>query len=163
MAQDMIVDEVIKGGKTWFELAIGRNGNGMTMFLRTDPEVEAFMRNLGNGKMDGISAYSDYWTSLTGTPLNVYRLEKNFESSPRFSIGNPGESLRLEKGGKVNISFLRLVGVGSPAGVQFGISGPVSRQYITDTRLLIVQAVRELIKEYIAPIHIVLRITSQEV
>jgi hypothetical protein len=165
MALEVLMDQVVKGGKTWFEVALGRNANGLTVYVRTDPAVEAFMKNLGNGKTDNVTAYSDTWASLDGSALLSYRVEKNFSPEGKFTLLNVGEPLRIgdTKTGKVNISFLRLVGIGSPSGVQFGITGPVSRQYVSDLKSSLVLSVKELIREYIAPIHIVLRVTSQEV
>jgi hypothetical protein len=156
--------EVIKGGKCCFELSIERGPKGLILFVRAMPEVENFIKSLCDGGVDPVEMYSREWFSVdVAKPVYIHRLERDIPTaSSSYTIAHPGEPLR-SKEGKYNISFLRIVGIGSPEGVTFGVAGPFSKEFIRIFMEGACKEVRTLISEYIVPVHINLRISSQEI
>jgi hypothetical protein len=61
-----------------------------------------------------------------------------------------------------NISFLQFVGISSPGGVTFRMNGPYLDDTVRKISGGIVKGARKLIKDYIVPMRITLRIMSQE-
>ena len=161
------LDSVVKGGICWFELSIERGKGGLELFVRADPRIEEFMTSLSGGKKDGIDLYGKSWFPVGGKEIQVYRLETelpNLEETPRnYVLSHPAEDLEFPRNDQVNLSFLRFVGIGSPEGIRFGITGPFSKEYVRKLSSTILTEVRNLVKEFIVPIHINLRISSQEV
>lgn len=158
---DENIEQVVKGGVCWFEFGLKRGLKGLEVSVKTLPEVEAFVKSLGDGKFDPVEAYGRSWYPL-GHPLNVYRLETDVQSAG-FTLLNVTEGFKIYKTNKINLSFLRLVGIGSPAGVRFGTEGVHSRQFLKDIGVSIVNETRSLIHDYITPVHVNLRISSQHI
>lgn len=160
----MVVDEVgqvMKGGECWLDLTINRVSRGIQLWFRTDPRVEAFMKSLAEGEevTDTIESYGKGWISVNPEkPLMVYRLNHELDS-PYYTLTAVGNNL----GGTrppTNISFLRAVGIGSGEGIKFIVTGPINKDYTRAIRENTLVAVRQLVADYIAPIHINMRITS---
>lgn len=154
--------QVVKGGTCWVDLAIDRGPKGLEIYVKTDPRVEAFVKALGNGYPDNVEIYGRSWFSLTPAVLEVHQLGRNLESS-MYTLEAVAENFRASTEGPVNLSFLRIVGVGDPQGVRFGVTGPFSKTRIRELMGDIVKETRNLIRDYIVPVHLNLRISSQEV
>lgn len=157
------VERVVKGGVAWVELSLDRTFQGLEVYIKTLPQIEAFMKGLGDGRASALNAYGRSWIPTKGgTPLEVYGLDKTL-SNPGFTIDGICEPLKPEKGiGKLNLSFLRFAGIGSPQGVRFIITGPFSRTFVHTVKDDILVQISTLIKDYIVPVHLILRISSQE-
>jgi hypothetical protein len=157
----MAEDQVVKGGVCWFNVAMNRTYLGTEVYIKTVPEVEAFIKSFGNGEYDNIDAYGRSWLPVGNSVLNVYRLNKDITGI--FTINRVSEDFGdSPKDGRTNLSFLRLVGIGSPEGVRFIIVGPASKKYLRLLASEMTEAVKKLITDYVVPVHINLRISSLE-
>lgn len=161
------VDQVVKGGIVWFELALTRRRAGLEVHVKTSPEVEQFMKGLGDGVRDGAEIYARKWQSVD-VPLEVYRLEESFPKNPNYFIDKPCELFSVfvregrERDERINLSFFRLVGIGETAGVRFVVPGAYSAQYVDELSKKIITESRNLIRDFIVPVNINLRISSLE-
>lgn len=156
-----VIGSVMKGGECWLELTVGRNSKGIEIWVRTIPKVEEFIKMLAGDdeETDLLSLYTKGWFQID-KEIRVTKLVKNIDTA-LYSVDTLGGTLTALRGG-ANISFLRFVGVGTSDGVRFGIGGPVSRDHIKSMVANTLAASRQLFRDYIAPVHINLRITSTE-
>src|SRR5688572_17884672 len=153
--------QVVKGGVCWFEIGGERTRGGLKIYVKADPRVEDFVKTLGNGRKDSIEVYGRSWIPVAPSKvIEVYQMEKNLMSDS-YTLSAPAETFKAPSCGRVNLSFLRIVGVSD--GLQFGMMGPYSKPYIRESFSDITREVRSLVRDYIAPIHINFRISSQEV
>ena len=153
---------VVKGGICWFDLAIDRGPKGLEVYVKTDPRVEDFVKSLGNGKNESVEIYGRSWYSLTGKDLEIHQIERSLESRS-YTLEAPAETFRSARDGRVNLSFLRIAGIGEPQGVRFGVAGPFSKSHVRELMSDVITETRSLIRDYIVPVHINLRISSQEI
>lgn len=160
--EELEPQRVIKGGVSWFDIAITRGPKGLEIYLKTDPRIEEFVKSLGSGKKDTIDVYGRMWFSLTGKDLEIHQLEKNVQSGS-YTLDAVSEGFKSQRDGRTNLSFLRIVGIGDPGGVKFGISGPFSKTHVRELMGDVINETRSLIRDYIVPVNITLRITSQEI
>lgn len=160
MSEDLNA-QIMKSGVCWFEMTIGRNKKGIELFVRATPELESFMASMGSGDTDDITAYGRDWCSDI-SKLRVYRITKDVALGT-FSLARVCEPLdgANQRDLRVNLSFLRFVGIGEPAGITFTVIGPFSKAYITKLSASISAEVKELIRQYIVPVQVNLRISSQ--
>lgn len=157
------VGAVVKGGVCWFEMSISRGARGMEVFVRAAPQIEQFMKDLGKGEKENVAMYGRDWVSLDATDLMVYAVTKTFTTPNTYTIGRASEGFENVKDGKINLTFLRLVGIGEPAGVRFLITDPVSKQYMKRIAGSVIQEVKNFVRDFIVPVQINLRISSQEI
>lgn len=160
-------ETLVKGGTCWFTMSINRGKDGLVVYVKTDPRIEALFAGMSGGSKEPVEAYGAQWYPIGEKKLEIHALLSDLQPSSTYVTSSPGEALTIPLKGsgteRVNISFLRLVGIGSPEGVTFGIVGPFSREYIRDVQAKILKQVRNLIQDYVLPININLRISSQEV
>lgn len=158
--------QVNKGDVCWFELSVGRNSKGLDIFVKADVKLEEFFKGQ-MGQSESVSIYGREWiNSDPDKDLETYKISKSLTSASMAltytltEVSTPLESLR---DGRINLSFLRLVGISNPGGIRFSIAGPYSKDYIKRISTSIGKEVREFVKEYVVPVHVNLRITSQDV
>lgn len=156
------IGQVTKGGICWFEISFSRGRGGLEVAVKTVPQIEAFMKSLGedHGPM---TAYGKNWHSLNGKEIFIHGMTKVDFPSPNYAINRVAEPLESPKDGRINLSFLRMVGISEPQGVRFGVTGPFSKPYIRELSKKIAESTRALINDFIVPIHINLRLSSQEI
>lgn len=157
------VGEVKKGERIWAQVALDRISSGLEVWVKTDPAVEEFISSLAEGKKsDPLEGYGRSWESVKGKPpIKVYRLDQPIPNTAGYQIQEIGGPIISPKTGQVNLSFLRFVGIGGE-GITFFLPGPIPKKTVIGMRDEILQAIRSLVKDYIVPIHIVLRLSSQE-
>ena len=153
-----------KGGTKWVKFAIDRVPQGLRIYVRTDPRVEEFFKSLSAGAVNDLTAYGGMsWKTLNPElPIKVYNLRVN-RDTPSYSLNNPHHPLLDPKTGSANLTMLTFVGVGSGAGVTFIISEPCSLDHARTFGSKAVLAAKELIQNYIAPLHLELSISSVQV
>lgn len=152
--------EVSKGGICWFEMSINRGAKGMELFVRAAPQIEAFMKNLG-GEKEQVAMYGRDWIAVGGKDLEIYGIGK-IGNGQTYALSRPAEGFDNPKDGRVNITFLRLVGISEPAGVRFLITEPVSKQYIKGISARLIGEVKNFVRDFIVPVTVNLRISSQD-
>lgn len=168
MANEIIESNVVKGGVCWLEMSVGRNKQGLSLWYRSVPAIEEFFINVSDGGLkENTAVYNrEWWPLEPQKELEVYRLEKPLQNN-RFSFGHIGEPFTIQDrrtgAQTVNLSLLQVVGISNPAGVNMGIKGLYSKGFARDLSTKLMAEVREFVREYIVPININLRISSQEV
>lgn len=156
------MDNIVKGGVTWFELALGRSRAGLEVWVKAAPTLEDFMKGLSDGgKSEPTESFGRKWQPTgIGAELRVYNLNHpGYPKGGDYTINKPGDYFDNDL---VNLSFLRLVGISDPAGIRFIVTGPYSKMFIKDLSAKIIVETRGLIREYMVPVTINLRISSVE-
>lgn len=156
------VEKVSKGGECLFELSIDRKASGVEVWVRADPRVEEFMKSIppeDAPAIDLLESITKNWVSV-GAPLSLYNLGRDLDTA-HYTFSSVGGSMTGYKQ-PGNIAFLRFVGAGSPEGVRFMITGPISRDHIRTFKDAILNASRQFLRDFIVPVYINLRVTSTE-
>jgi hypothetical protein len=156
------VVEVNKGDDNWLQLSIDRRSRGLEIWVKTDPRVEQFMSSLAEEpKTTPLSTYGTAWKELDEkAPLKVWVSDREV-ASPSYRLDNVGGDLGSAMNGW-NLSFLRIKDI-STEGVTFFVRGPFDKEYVRTLTKGILTGSRQLFRDYIAPFHVNLRISSQEV
>lgn len=154
------VQEVVKNGDVWLEQTISRTASGLLVWIKTTPEVEAFMKAQSDGNLDELSAHTKNWKPVGENPMQLYRLKTDL-GSDEYRLSQVGGHLNATI--PANLSFLRFVGISSPDGVKFLINGLYDRNTTKLAAKIILASSKLLFQEYIADVNISLRISSQEV
>lgn len=157
--------ELMKGGECWLDLAPRRGPKGLVIHVKADPRIEDFARSLGNGTKGDIAGYGRRWFPVNPGIIEVYHMAEDFPATA-YTLDAVGDELRPRRfaaGGRVNLSFLRVAGIGDPQGIQLGLTGPFSKPYVREMMADVVTETRSLIRDYVVPIHLNLRITSTEI
>lgn len=159
-----IEEQVVKGGICWFEMSIRRGKNGLHLSMKADPRIEEFIKTLGEGVED-LEIYGKDWVPMGKAKIRVYNLEKRFPNpgDGKFFLSRPSGGMIDYSTNLVNLSFLRFEGIGSREGVEFIAIGAYSRDYVDDLKVRVLNEVRNIVRDYIAPINVNLRISSQEI
>lgn len=157
--------EVVKSGICWFELGVGRGSKGLEISLKAVPQLEEFFQGLSGGKKDPIELYGRNWSSGDNRDLEIYGLQRDLQlENANYFVNRPTEPLEEDgRGSRLNLSFLRLVGISDPQGVKFVISGPYSKEYTRVLTARIGAETRNLIRDFVVPVYINLRISSQDI
>lgn len=181
MIEDKV--ELTNSGIPWFKLSIRRgtlNGPlrsivGLTLHIQANSEIEKWMQTYSGGQKIDVGAQGSLWVPINPeVPLEIYKFRKSFPApaAAGSNMNYPGQGLLLneapefdgpvgQNGLVANLAILRIVGIGNPEGVQFGLTGPYSKPYVKNASAAIIAEVRKFIEEYMTPININLRITSQ--
>lgn len=165
--------DLTKGGITVIQFALTRNREGLRVSLKTVPEVEDFFRGLGNGHEEEVAIHGRYWIGTRGeTPLTIYNQVVAIppgHDKPYYRVDRPGQPL-LEFGpdgsglqGAINLSFLRLKGISTGAGVSFTVSGVYSRDLILDMKDKMERATLNFYKQFLKPLNFAVFVSTQEV
>lgn len=156
------MEQIVKGGICWVELSIGRTSKGLEVWVKAVPEIEQFCKAQSDSKKDGVEVYARGW--ISDKPLEAYRFKANL-AEQGYSLIYVGGSLDVQtsEDGRVNLSFLRLVGISEPEGVKFTVAGPFSREYLDRIGQGIIQQLRTFVRDYIVPVQVNLRISSTEI
>lgn len=163
------VNELSKGGECWLQMTLERRSRGIEVWVKADPRLEEFIASLGISglgeekpdKPTEMSKLTTKWVSSDpDKKLYFYSIYKELRSE-EYRLDIPGETLGVI-GGWTNLSFLRFVGIGTE-GVRFIVLGAYDRRYVKSICTEIIRSCRELIKDYIAPVHVNLRISSTEI
>lgn len=169
MAEE-VVETLKKSDTDWLEIGVRRTSKGITLRAKSDPRFEEFMKGLAEGSLDRLSVFGRTWYTPTGADLGVYRLVHIPDSSPYYTLDAVCAGLTVlerekdydEKLEKINLSFLRFQGISVGTGVSFNIDGPFSRDLVRTFASRAKDATAHLIRSYLVPITVNLRISSQE-
>lgn len=145
-------------GSLGIHLRFRRFTGGVQMNVRALPEVEEFVKGLGDGATIPLSQYGGIW-SAPGEAVEplVYNLDQAMRSAD-FTLGGIGEALVDERRGHANLSFLRFKGISQEGGVTFVVKSPMSRTMIRGIGPVLSRAASRLVDEYISPVDIEIRV-----
>ena len=145
-------------------IRVSRSFGGLSITVKTAPEVEEFFRGLGDGQSTtAVSTISRWWTPLGGlipTNFRVYSIpEESTLLQPhdapdgvRYRLDSPGGRLQRPDSNVINMSFLRLVGISGEEGIRFSVAG-VYRDPEIDRFLKCFQsACSDFYRSYLKPI-----------
>ena len=158
--------EVIKRGETSLTVTLIRSASGLTVSVKAHPQVEAFMRGLGEGQTTDAKAAGPYWRPVGSSPKPLMIYSQNVAVEPVFlnsgdvvNINHCGQPLLIPyndgnpgKRTMVNLSFLRLVGVSEDAGVTFSVRGVHSFEAVNKMREQIGEGYKRFYQTYMKPI-----------
>lgn len=158
------IEEVNKGGESWLQMSIDRTSAGLLVWVKADPRVEEFMSTLSAYKTapatEKLSDYGTNWRAVPGAePITLYKLYKPVRST-EYTLDNPCGNA-FDDSDRVNLSFLRFIGIGA-AGTSFIIDGPFNEEDLRKAYRNVLRMAARFFKEYIVPVHVNLRISSQE-
>ncbi len=153
----------VKGGQTPIEVSLRRTGVGVEVSVKILPEIEDFMKNLGGGRQVRVESYGRHWIPRQkGAILAAYDLDESIESSRDMYrmdlLGSP-----INADGYTNLSFLRLVGASEGIGAGFYIKGVYSLDALRAMKQNISVSARQLFIDYIRPIDMIVKVSTQEV
>lgn len=173
--------DLIKRGESCINLAFRRTMGGLTLTVRTVPGVEDFFRGLSADAPVDVRGLGRYWTGLDPTqPLMAYNLaepipiiqldqykQARFDWLARQLVngGSNDEPLRSTSGKtvqQVNMSFLRLVGIGESNGVTFRIKGLFSDDAALAMRDDVGIAAKKFYQTYMRPLNLSVAVVTQE-
>lgn len=176
--------KMLKRGETYINMTFRRSMSGLTLAIKTHPSVEEFFRNLSTGELADTRAAGRYWTAIAkDAPLMAYNLAEgipllHIDSRRRARFDWLGRQLITpqsadhaaeggELGGRssgveVNLSFLRLAGIGDGAGVTFQLKGVYSDLAVQEMHDHIAEAAKRFYQIYMKPINLNVSIVTTE-
>lgn len=162
-----VVSDLIKNSDLCIHIGLSRSRHGIRLDVKTSPVVETFMRSLGNGEKQPISAWGRDWVpDNEDTQLVVWRADSSkiakltTSSGIEYGLNYVARALDISADlgttkGVANLSFLRLVGVGEGNGVSFHIKNTVSSlSNMRDLKNLLGSAAKNLYADYIRPVNL---------
>ena len=165
-----------KKSDTLIMTTLSRGKFGFNLRIKTHSIVEEFMRNLGGGNnIVNVTNYGRQWepTGIDAKELFAYWLPDDLtgplptDSTKLFyRLDRLGLPLLIDDGGRIpviNLSFLRLVGIGDGDGVTFKVGGVSSREGIRDLAQQIKLAHRAFNLAYMKPITVNVTMSSTEI
>ncbi len=166
---------VTKSGEQCIYVSLQRTAAGLTVGVKAHPRVEEFFKNIGDLGISEVNLISRTWAPVARTDdsLKVYMsraelappgaigLGSGSESPNFYTIDAIGRPLKLDNG-KINLSFLRLVGISEGPGVSFVVKGVYSLENLRDIRERIGRSAKSFYIEYLRPIDISINISTME-
>lgn len=169
------------GMKTWVDYKITRgiikgvlsNTVGIVLTIKADPELETYMQALSKDRRMEVAAFGDMWYNCgSDEALEVYTIDEQLNSRiysftnvalPLLITQNNDGRLRLntEPDEIVNLSFLKLVGIGKPEGITLGVAGAYSRQYVQSLQKKLPEATDAFLRDHLVPVTINLSIIQK--
>jgi len=157
----MGIENIEYKGQSYIKAAFKRGRKGIELNIQAVPEIEAFIRDLGQGTTDDVTLYGkDWYTTNPDAPIKVYKIKSLPQNGPmmEYRLDLPGYSLMNDE--QVNLSFLRIAGISEPGGVTFGVKGAYSLPYVINLKSAIGRAGRQFVRDYVAPFDIHLMIVG---
>lgn len=148
----------------WIDLDLKRVLGGLEVWFKTDPRLEQFIKDLSTGRTDDLTAFGRTWVPVNPDVIKVYRVNNPVDATS-YLLGNVGGELLDYNGPNVraNISFLQFAGSSDRNGSRFLITTPFNRTYVEAFNKKCMTAFRDILREYLVPIHVNIKISSQEI
>lgn len=157
-----VIATFLKGGVTPIEISLRRTGVGIEVGVKTIPEVEDFMKQLGGGRKIGIDGYGRAWQPMKGAILEAYDMYEAIDGeNGAYRLDALNSPLNYD--GYANLSFLRLAGTSEGAGITFFVKGVQSLPALRTLRDKIAAATKMFFIDYLRPVDMVIKISTQEV
>lgn len=167
-------------GDTWLDISISRGSvahpskgsMGMVIAVKADPRVEEFIKTLGDGQTRSMREnYHDKWIPFNTSDFQIYNFSNNnvasYASRP-YVLTFPGGSPRVSKqenpgqADKINLSFLRVAGIGSPEGIKFGFRDAYSEPFARMFGQEAISHVGNLLKENLLGFNLNFKLVEQK-
>lgn len=156
----------MRSGDTCIEVDFLRGKSGLRVRVKATPEVEEFIKTLGQGEEVAVGNYGRYWTPLPSQEgLYAYDMSSKLQrSAVPFTLEALGSQIDLsyDSPNLVNTSFLRLVGISKGDGVTFILRGVYSHDAIMRMRDLVGAANRQFYIDYLRPMHVTVATVTRE-
>lgn len=158
--------EVSKSGETWLSFALETYKQGVLLEAKAHPAVEDLFQSASKGETAFVEAYGGrLWIPAPGEqePVKIYVPAAGWPTPPKgTTITSPGHLLNIEDE-FINMSFLAVKGIGSPFGIKFLITSPMSPVLMRETKPKIASAMREFVRENLIHTRVSFVLSSQEV
>lgn len=168
MNEQIATESVVKGGETMISLGIRRSTRGLIVSARVHPLFEEYFREQANEKLL-VDEINRQWFPIKDQPaLEVWHIIHDpgvvRGNAASYRINQPGSPLTAsDPNGKIiNLSFLRLVGVSEPNGIQFEVKGAFTLTYIRQLASEIGGAVKQFYTDCLKPIDVTITVNTQE-
>ena len=160
MGPEEYAGKVGTGKEDWLFLSLNRRSKGLEIGFKIHSQVEEFMASLSEGGLnDPLELHGRAW-EIVDNPIRVYRIDKELVYDG-FLLSQACGPL-IDRHGNINLSFLQFVGA-SKEWTRVCIPGPIQADYLRNVlKEKILTASKKLFNQYIAPVNIRLRITSEE-
>jgi len=154
--------ELVKGGQLCVGIKLSRSTHGIKIHAQASPMVEEYMRSLGTGERQLVDAIGRGWIPVDrAVPLQVWTATSQALQNmthPQFNLSYVGRGLDLSNDlgpNVVNLSFLRLAGISSEAGITFHVKGQVfSLEALRTLKNALGSAARTLYMDFIKPVEL---------
>lgn len=154
---------IVQDGEDILQLAMRRDTKGLRVRLKAHPCVEEFMKELGDGNEPRpVQAYGRNWYVSGDSQLMVYDLARVEVAGNRYRLDLPGKPLEVLGSGQINLSFMRIAGISSPAGVEFWVKGAHPIDNLKAFRDTVLLAVNELYNSYLKPVEFEVVVTARK-
>ncbi len=181
--------DVVKGGETCISLGLERSTKGLRVTIKAHPRVEEFFKTLCGNEVKDAQLTDRHWRlSDDNAPLYCYTLPPNTDGFPQEEggeyvinrVGAPlvvnntpdpgGAPARIDGNGrylgynpKVNISFLRMVGISESQGITFYVGGVYSKDAVIKLLEQIGTGLRRFYIDFIRPMNVSVQISTQSI
>ncbi len=154
--------EVVNG---WLELM--RVPGGVMLSAKVSPDLELFMKGLGNGEAYSVQDYTNgglyRWAEVSkdAPPLKFWHASSDLldqiSSFQKFTLSSIGGGLEADHQlgylPNINMSWLRCQGISEEHGIKFLVSNVVcSRAGLLDIRDRMVRGMKYIYSEYVKPV-----------
>ena len=162
-----MISEITKGGVQRIKVTLCRSKVGVTVAVKTHPDIEEFFSSLASGRTVLVEAYGRFWQSIEPVGhLYAYAPAlpspaNTLDDPALFTISSLGQPL-LSDTGVVNLSFLRLVGSSEGAGVTFSLKGVSSWAGLEELRDKLTKALKLYYIQYMKPLQFTVTVSTQE-
>ncbi len=164
ISAESVIATFQKGGLTPIEIDLQRTAAGLKIVVKTLPEVEQFMRDLGGGMGIDVQSSGRYWRPIVkNQQMYAYALNEPMEpvQGPNpYRLDLLGYPLSHE--GFVNLSFLRLIGSSEGIGASFYVKGVYSLPGLRALRDLLIPSTRQFYIDYMKPVDLIVKVSTQE-
>lgn len=172
---------VVKRGETCINVHLKRNMGGLQVTVKTLPQIEEFFRAASTGETSDCRSIGRYWASVhADTPLLAYNLadpipiiQIDQTKRARFdwlsrqlvtqggNVADPDGRAIIGQQVDINLSILRLVGVGEGNGVTFKVKGVYSDPALDAMQELLGEAGKRFYQLYLKPVNLQVAIVTQ--
>ena len=159
----LIEQRVNKNDICWLEIAIAGKLKGLEFHVKADHRIEEFIKSISQDSMP-LTEYGGWIAKPASCPIpqEVYSVNDNPNGDLYRFDAVGGSFLKTPRDLRVNLSFLKLVGISNPNGVEFITTTPISNGTVKTIAADILQATEKFVKDYILPVGFNLRLTSTE-
>ncbi len=154
-------ENVMVKGETRLRLSLRRTSKGLKFTVKADPMLEELISGWANATSESVSSWGRLWQGEEAlrvylVPESVNRMESGIGP---YSLSHVSQEILLSNG-MLNMSWLRLVGIGS--GVTFTVGGVYSLKQVQEIAEKIKAVIRSFYMDYLLPVTVHLTMSTEE-